>query len=305
MRNKNLYAHLSMLAACAGWGLMAPLGKDAMTHGISGMDMVTFRVTGAALLFWICSLFVGREHVPARDLCRLFFAGLFGLVLNQCCFTIGLSLTSPVNASIVTTGMPVFAMLLAALVLKEPLTWKKAFGVFLGCTGAVILILGSARGGTATVGDIRGDVLCLVAQFSFALYLSLFSPLVKRYSLFTVNKWMFTYAALLILPFTFRHVSRIAWAEVPVRTWFETAYVVVVGTFLCYIFMMNGQKHLRPTLVSVYNYVQPVVSVTVSLLLGLSLFGWMQGLAVLLVFAGVWMVTKSRAKADNPPDGAS
>lgn len=176
MDNKNtrpLIAHLSMFFACAFWGLMAPLGKDAMTHGITGIDMVTFRVCGAAVLFWLTSFFTKRERVMRRDLMLFPLAGLFGLVCNQCCYTIGLSITSPINASIVTTSMPIFAMILAALILKEPITGKKAAGVLMGCSGALILILTSAAATNAKVGDIRGDLLCLFAQFSFALYLSL------------------------------------------------------------------------------------------------------------------------------------
>lgn len=295
---KALIAHLCMFGACAGWGLMAPLGKDAMTHGITGIDMVTFRVTGAAVLFWITSFFVKKEHVARRDKFMFLFAGLFGLVLNQCCYTIGLSITSPINASIVTTSMPIFAMILAALILKEPITGKKAMGVLMGCSGALILILTSAAALNSKVGEITGDLLCLGAQFSFALYLSLFSPLVKRYTLFTVNKWMFAYATLMILPFTFGHVASIPWNEVPARTWWETGYVVLVGTYISYILMMNGQKTLRPTVVSVYNYVQPLVSVTVSLLTGMAILSWSQGLAVILVFSGVWLVTKSKSRAD-------
>ena len=126
--NRPLIAHLCMFLACAFWGLMAPLGKDAMTHGFTGIDVVTFRVTGGAVLFWLTSLFVKKEHVPKRDLLMLIGAALLGLVFNQCCYTIGLSITSPVNASIVTTSMPIFAMLLAALILKEPITGKKAGG---------------------------------------------------------------------------------------------------------------------------------------------------------------------------------
>lgn len=289
-------AHLSMFMACAFWGLMAPLGKDAMTHGIDGIDMVTFRVFGGACLFWLTSLFVKHEHVPKRDILRFAGAGVFGLVCNQCCFTIGLSITSPVNASIVTTSMPIFAMILSALILKEPLTGKKACGVLMGCSGALILILTSAGAASDKVGDIRGDLLCLTAQFSFALYLALFNPLIKRYSVFTVNKWMFLWATVLITPFTAGHVAAIEWKAVPVTTVLEIGYVVFVATYLSYILTMVGQRTLRPTVVSVYNYVQPIVSVTASVVLGISVVQWSQGLAVLLVFSGVWLVTKSRAK---------
>lgn len=291
-------AHLSMFSACAFWGLMAPLGKDAMTHGISGFNMVCFRVFGAACLFWFTSLFVRRERVVPADILKFAGAALFGLVLNQCCFTIGLSVTSPINASIVTTSMPIFAMLLSALILKEPITGKKSVGVLMGCSGALILILSSAQALTGKEGDIRGDLLCLFAQFSFALYLSLFRDLIRRYSVFTINKWMFLWAALYILPFSFGTMPEIRWSEVPPLTWCEVAYVVGVSTYVCYILTMVGQRTLRPTVVSVYNYVQPIVSVTVSVVMGIGVFGWLHGLAVALVFSGVWLVTKSKSRRD-------
>ena len=296
--NKPLIAHICLFCACAFWGLMAPLGKDAMTHGLTGIDMVSFRVAGGAILFWITSLFVPREHVPPKDLLLFVGAAVLGLVTNQCCYTIGLSITSPINASIVTTSMPIFAMILAALILKEPITGKKAGGVAMGCVGAIILIVTSAASANAKVGDIRGDLLCMGAQFSFALYLSLFSNLIKRYSVFTVNKWMFTYATLLILPFSWSHVAAIDLPAVPMKTWLETGFVVFFGTYISYILMMIGQHTLRPTVVSIYNYVQPLVSVTVSILTGIGVCKPSQGLAVLLVFGGVWLVTKSKSRKD-------
>lgn len=296
---KTITAHLCLFLSGTFWGLMAPIGKDAMTHGITGIDMVTFRVCGACLLFWITSLFVKREHVPLKDLVKLLFAGIFGLVCNQCCYIIGLSITSPINASIVTTSMPIFAMVLSAIILKEPITGKKAMGVLMGCSGALILILTSATAVSDKVGDIRGDLLCLFAQFSFSLYLSLFSNVVKRYSLFTVNKWMFLFAALLIVPFSASHVAAIDWPNVPVLTWWETGYVILFGTYISYILMMVGQRSLRPTVVSIYNYVQPIVSVAVSVLTGIGVFRWSHGIAVILVFTGVWLVTKSRSRMND------
>ena len=296
---KPLFAHLCMFFACAFWGLMAPLGKDAMTHGLTGIDMVTFRVAGAAVLFWVASIFVKKEHPPVKDILLLGLAGMFGLVFNQCCYTIGLSITSPINSSIVTTSMPIFAMLLSALILKEPITGKKAGGVFMGFSGALLLILTSATADNSKVGDLRGDLLCMFAQLSFAFYLSMFNKLIKRYSVFTVNKWMFTFAALVITPFTFSHVSSIAFSEITVKTWLETMFVVVVCTFVCYILTMQAQQVLRPTVVSVYNYVQPAVAVFVSVLSGLGVFKLTHALAVVLVFFGVRFVTKSRKRSQK------
>ena len=287
-----------MFGACAGWGLMSPVGKDAMLHGFDGITMVSFRVAGACLLFWIASLFAPKEQVPWRDRLMFIGAALTGLLFNQCCFTIGLSITSPINASIVTTSMPIFAMILAALILREPITGKKALGVLMGCSGALILILSSAAHADARVGDIRGDLLCLFAQFSFALYLSLFNPLIKRYNVFTVNKYRFSWATLILLPLSSYHVYGVISQPIPLLTWIEVGYVVVCGTFFCYILTMIGQRTLRPTVVSVYNYVQPIVAVAASLIMGISTMKLTHVLAVVLVFSGVWLVVKSKSRKD-------
>lgn len=287
-----------MLCAGTCWGLMAPIGKDAMLNGIDGIDLVSFRVLGGALLFWLTSLFTKKEHVPVKDILLLGCAGLFALVFNQCSYTIGLNLTSPSNSSIMTTSMPIFAMVLSFFILKEPITWQKAGGVLLGCAGAVIIITTSATAGNAKVGNIWGDLLCMSAQLSFALYLSLFKPLIQKYSLFTVNKWMFTWATLIIWPFTLGHVSSIDFASVPMSTWWETGFVVFFGTYISYICMMVGQQTLRPTVVSVYNYMQPLVSVSVSVAVSLAVFKTSQALAAILVFSGVWFVVKSKSKHD-------
>lgn len=299
MNNKPLQAHLSMFAAEAMWGLMSPVGKDAMNNGIDGLSMVSFRVAGAALLFWVASLFARREHIPVRDVLLFAGAALLGVVFNQCLFTIGLSVTSPINASIVTTSMPIFAMVLSFLILGEPITVKKTSGVVIGCTGAVILILTSATAGSSKVGDIRGDLMCICAQLSFALYLSLFNKLIRKYNVFTVNKWMFTWAAVFVVPVSSGHLASLPWADVTLSTWAEVGYVVFFGTFVSYLLSIVGQRVLRPTVVSVYNYVQPIVSVTVSVLTGLGVFTWPQGLAIILVFSGVWLVVKSKSKRDQ------
>ena len=143
-----------------------------------------------------------------------------------------------------------------------------------------------------------GDIMCLCAQLSFAIYLSAFRNVIKRYSVFTLNKWMFVFASLYVWPFTWHNVCSIPFASLSLATWSETGFVVIFGTFVSYLLMMVGQRVLRPTVVSVYNYVQPIVSVVVSLLMGVGVFTLWQGLAIILVFSGVWMVTKSKSKRD-------
>lgn len=294
--NKKIYAHLALLGAATAWGLMSPIGKIAMEDAISGISMAYFRMLGGAVCFWLASFLAPREHVNARDLKLLFFASMLGIVCNQGCFTFGISLTSPINAPIVATTAPIITMIVAAIILKEPITGKKFTGVMLGSIGALTLILSSSVAANSKEGNIVGDLLCLVSQFCFCFYLIIFKGLISRYNIFTLMKWMFTYAAICFLPFALSDVTSIPYAEVDTKIWLCVAYVVFGGTFLAYILMMIGQKNLRPTVVSMYNYMQPIAGTAVSMALGMGTFGIVKGIAVALVFIGVYIVTQSKSR---------
>lgn len=286
-----------MLLASVAWGLMAPIGKAVMTTEITALSLATFRMVGGALCFWIASLFIKHEEVKPHDLMLLFFAALFAVVFNQGTYIFGLSLTSPIDASIITTTAPIATLILAAIFLHEPITGKKIGGVFLGAIGALIMILGSNAATGGNNSNALGDLLCFTAQMSFAAYLTFFKGLPVKYHPVTCMKWMFTYAAICFIPFSYNEVSVIPFAEVGWKTWGEVAFVVVCSTFMSFLLLMTAQKVLRPTVLSMYNYMQPIVASVVSVIMGIGTFGWMKGLAVALVFSGVYLVTQSKSRA--------
>lgn len=116
----------AMLLANTSWGLMSPLAKVVMAGGVVTPFVLTdLRIFGAMVLFWAVSLFQKPEHVPPRDMLRLFAASLLAIVFNQGSFIFGVKLSSPADASIITTSMPLWAMLLAAVFLREPVTGKR------------------------------------------------------------------------------------------------------------------------------------------------------------------------------------
>ena len=299
--------HVAMGSACLIWGLMAPLAKDAMRVDFSGLDMVTFRVAGGALCFWLTSLVLTlcgnkQEDVPLKDVGWFFVASLFGITCNQCLYTVGICYTSPVNASLMTTLLPVISLLLSAILLKEKVRWYKVLGIVLALTGALTIILSGAQGASSVMdgsGDggrsALGAGMCVLAQCSFALYLVLFGKLIKRYSIVTCMKWMMLSATLCIAPFTLPHIVSLPWESIPIVSYLEAGFVVVFGTYFAYLLMTWAQKVLRPTQVAIYNYFQPIVAALVSVAMGLSTFGWTQAAAILLVFTGVYFVTFYRA----------
>ena len=117
-KSKNLYGHLFALTANVMWGLMAPIGKSALQE-FSALSVTTFRMVGAAAAFWLLSIFCKQEHVNHQDMLKIFFASLFALVFNQGVFIFGLSMTSPIDASIVTTTLPIVTMIVAAIYLNR------------------------------------------------------------------------------------------------------------------------------------------------------------------------------------------
>lgn len=288
--------HLAMLGANVMWGLMSPVVKIVFATGVvAPMIVVDFRVAGAALLFWLTSLFLPKEHVPRADILRLFGAGMLGVLFNQGCFILGVKLTSPGEASLVTTTMPMWVMLLAWLILREPITLKKAGGIAAGAAGAIILIAGSSSPVSGS-NPALGDVIVLCAQLSYALYLTLYRNFIRKYSLVTLMKWMFLSATVVGLPSSLKWLGATDWSAISPTEWGGIAYVVVCGTFLAYICIMIGQKTLRPTLVGMYNYVQPIVATITGICLGLDRFTPVKALAIALIFSGVWLVTISKAK---------
>lgn len=292
-----LRGHAAMLGANMLWGLMSPAAKLVMGGAVvTPLLMTDCRIAGAAMLFWLLSAFLPSEHVPARDLLRLAGAGMLGIVFNQGCFIFGVGFTSPGEASIITTTMPMWVMVLAALILKEPVTLKKAGGIIVGAAGALLLVFGAGSRNTGSGSNsLLGDILVFCAQFSYALYLTLYRNFIRRYSLVTLMKWMFLFAAIAVLPFSVPTILSTEWHELSHLEIWGIVYVVVGGTFLSYICVMAGQKVLRPTLVGMYNYVQPVVASAVGICLGLDSFTPSKIVAVVLIFAGVWLVTISKA----------
>jgi drug/metabolite transporter (DMT)-like permease len=306
---KSYKGHVLMVVAYIMFGLNIPAVKSVIgVGGISGLSVTFYRMAGAAVLFWVASMVVRlrarknptlREHVPPRDIALMFVASLFCIFLNQLPFIVGVSLTSPIDAAVITTIGPMVTMVLAAIFLREPITWLKAGGVMVGMAGALMLILGggaiAGRGGAS----LTGDLLCVASCVSFAIYLTAFKRLFTTYTPITLMRWMFLFAALLSVPVCWHDVAAVDYAALGWRTWGTIAFIVCGATFITFLLLPIGQRYLRPTVLSMYNYLQPTVAAAVAVAAGMDTFGPTKGLATLLVFAGVWLVTRSRSRAST------
>ncbi len=287
--------HLSMLGANVMWGLMAPVAKIVMAAGIVGPLLMTdFRIAGAALMFWLYSFLRPAEKVETGDKLRLLGAALLGIVFNQGCYIFGVSRTAPGEAAVITTTMPLWVLLLSAVVLRESITGRKITGIVMGACGALILVLGNLGLSAAGGDNIKGDLLVLTAQLSYACYLTFYKNFIRKYSVVTLMKWMFTFAAVIVLPLSAGDIMSARWSEVSGAEMAGIAYVVAGATFVAYILVMVGQKNLRPEVVGMYNYVQPVVATTVGIIAGMDSITPLKVAAVAMIFWGVYLVSAAK-----------
>lgn len=289
--------HFAALSAMLCFGLMSPLCKVAMQgEVIDGLTLATMRVSGAALLFWIVSLFLPPEPVRHRDLLPLFGMSLCGMAINQFCYVSGVQLTSPTNGTVAATTTPVFTLVLSVLFLRLRTTKRKIFGMALAACGALVLILGSQRTGGLS-GHPLGDALCLFAQFSAACYFVFFFNVLHRYSPITMMKWLFGLSALVTFPLCAGHVWAAPWENLTAAAGASACYVVVGGSFVSYLLLMTAQQRLDPPTVATYNYIQPAVAASVGVLLGVDMLTWQKLVAVALIGIGVHFVTHGNSAA--------
>lgn len=294
--NKELLGHLACFTAYTIFGINMVTCKDlAESHILSPIGLFSLRALGAGALFWIASLFFPHEKVEKKDYLKIFLASCLGFLGPQLTFLTALPQITPMTCSILSALTPIYTMFIAAVAVKEPITPKKAGGVLLSFLGIVFLILNSTGSGSgATSNSMTGIVLMIFNGISFALYLGIFRPLVQKYSSVTFMKWIFLFTALTTLPFSAHELVALDWSRFSGRLGVDLAVLVLGATFISYLLLSIGQKNIRPTLVSMYNYCQPIIATTASICIGMDTMTWQKALAALACMAGVVLVSFSK-----------
>ena len=297
MPGSKLIGHLAAAGAYIIFGLNIVFCKDiANASAISPIALFSLRALFASALFWLVSIFCPKEQLAKGDFWRIGLASFIGLFVPQYTFLVAITMTTAIDTAIIGTFSPIFTMIIAAIALKEPITAKKAGGVAISFGGILFLIFNSvlsSNGVTQT--RTLGIILLLMNSLSFAAYLGIFKPMISRYNVITFMKWMFPWALAISLPFSFRDLVTTNYAAIPANVVWEIGFLVFFATFIAYFLVPVGQKRIRPTLVSMYSYLQPIIATIFAIIAGMDLITWQKILATALVVSGVIIVNKSRA----------
>lgn len=286
----NIKPHLAILGANLIYGVNYSIAKDVMPTFIKPFGFIFCRVLGALILFTLVSSFF-KEKIDKKDFGRLAICGFFGVAANQLMFFYGLNLTNPINAGIIMTANPIMVLLASAFILNTRITYLKIIGLVLGISGALMILLfkkGFSFGSETWVGDL----FIFLNATSYAIYLVLVKPLMHKYSPITVIKWVFTFGFLYVIPFGFNQFTEINWTSFTGDIWLKFAFVIIATTFLAYLFNIYGLKRLNPAIVSTYIYLQPLIAALFAIWVGKDSFTWIKFTAAILIFTGVYLVSK-------------
>ena len=296
MKQKLLFAHVALFGANLIYAFNYGYAKDVMQGGfVPPFTFILFRAIGATILFWITSLFF-YQKIDKKDLWRFALCGFFGVTANQLMFFSGLDLTSTIHASIIMISSPIIVSVLSIFMIKDQMNWKKAIGIGIGLIGALIVILHKNKGSGEF--GIWGDVLIFLNASSYGLYLICVKPLMKKYQPITVIKWVFTFGLIGVIPFGAYQIGQVNWV-MPKDILLKIGFVILFTTYLCYLFNIYGIKHVSPTIVSTYIYLQPILTSFIALITGREKLESIVIFSSLLIFTGVYLVSVSGRKKIN------
>ncbi len=292
--NKRHLAFLAAFGASFIYGVNHTLAKDLMPTYIEAYGFIMLRVLGAAILFWVTSLFLPSQKIDRKDWWRIILCALFGMTINMLMFFKGLQLSTPINSSVVITLSPVILLLLSALFLKEKITLLKGSGIAIGLIGALILILFGAKAQNNAPNIPLGNTFFIVNAIAYSVYLILVKPLTSKYSSVTLMKWLFLIAVFTNAPIALPQFIAVEWSSLPLSVIGVMLFVVVGTTYLTYLFNVFALRQLKPSTIGAFIYLQPLIATIVAIILGADTLTTIRIVAASLIFLGVYLSTKRK-----------
>jgi drug/metabolite transporter (DMT)-like permease len=295
--DKRILALIAAIVATSIFGFNHTIAKELMPNVLSPNALLYSRVLGAAICFWFVSLFTKREKVEIKDFKLIIICAIFGMGLNMITALNGLYNSTPINSSIITTLAPIFIFLISVILLKEKISKRKYAGVFIGFIGTLTLILLNEKSLENAPNINLGNFYLFINSISYALYFVLVKPLTEKYNMITIMKWLFLFSIFINMPFGLVEFMQVEWVEINNTSFIKIFYVVFCTTFLVYLLNLYALKNLKATTVGMFIYLQPVIGILFAIYRGADKLTIPDISSVLLVFAGVYLVSKKTTKA--------
>ena len=294
--NTRVWALLAAAGATTIYGLNHTVAKVVMPDYVGAFGFIFIRTAGAALLFWLLSLFLPKEKIDRGDYLRLFLACLMGMCINMLSFFKGLELSTPVNSGIFATTNPIIILLLSYLFLGEKIGIRKFLGITLGFTGALILVLYGTQNTGNAPNVLMGNIFFMINSVFFSGFIIVVKPLSEKYNTVTIMKWLFLIGFILTFPVTVSEYTEVDWPNMPLDVLLRVAFVVLGTTFSTYLLNLYALRNLQASTVGAFAYAQPIIAISYAIYTGNDILDGVKAVACLVLMLGVYLVSKKPSK---------
>ncbi len=290
--NQRTLALIAVSIATLIYGITFTIAKDIMPNYVKPFGLILLRVSGAVLVFWTAGIFIKSKKIERKDFKSMAIAALFGVALNMLCYFQGLNLTTPISASVMMVTTPIIVLIVSSFMYKEKIIPRKILGIVVGLIGTIVLIIyGNKANGNAS-NRMLGNFLVFINAASYGIYLILAKKLIHKYHPIVFVKWFYLFGLIYVLPFGFLDLIEVDWATMPTDILLKVGFIILFTTCITYLFNLFGLKKLKPTTVSVFIYLQPVVATIYALMVGSDALNLIKIGSTILIFTGVYLVTK-------------
>jgi drug/metabolite transporter (DMT)-like permease len=294
--NQRTIALIAVSIATVIYGLNYTIAKEVMPTYVKPFGFIAIRVMGATLIFWLLGFFVKSQKIDKSDYKNIVLASFFGVGLNMLSFFKGLNLTTPISASVMMVTSPIMVLIFSSLLLRKAIGKQKILGVIIGLVGTILLIMYGNSSNTNATNSNWGNFLVFVNAASYGLYLVISKNLISKYHPIVFVKWLYLIGLLFTVPFGYRELTEVAWQAIPPNIYWNIGFVIVFTTCITYLFNLYGLSKLKPTTVSVFIYLQPVIATIYALIVGSDSLNLIKIGATILIFCGVYLVTRQVEK---------
>lgn len=286
--NRKFLAHFLLLLVNLFYGVNFVVSKSLMPDFLQPQAFILIRVSVTVALFFLVDLFWVNEKIHKRDIPLLFGCAMFGVVINQEMFFAGLNLTTPVNGALIMITTPILVLIVSFFLGYEKVKWFKIAGILLGAFGAFLIISGKGFGFSSKT--MKGDFFILLNAASYAVYLVMVRPLMKKYHPMTVIKWVFLFGLAPVVILGWEQLQTIQWHTFTTNIWIALAFVVFCVTFCAYLFNILALREVDSSVVGAYIYLQPIFAAILSAWYSYDSFDFYKLVAAVFIFSGVFMV---------------
>lgn len=284
---------IALLCANTIFGLNIPVTKALIANWMTPWGYTASRMLFGAVIFWVIGTTLKKDKVKSKDLLIMLLGGLIGYMGTQFLFSQSLEFTTPVIFSLLMALTPVVVLLISAIFLKEIIPIRKLFGIIISVSGAALIILHGTSISSPGENNLLGVFYALLCVLFYSVYLILTRSISIKYQPVTIAKWMFLISAIVAMPLGLPQLEeqKIYSHETTGLAISLLAFALLFSTTIAFFLMPYALKRIEASTASIFMNWQPIVASVIAIVVGQDTLTWDKPVAVILVLAGVYLVT--------------